>query len=171
VAAAGAGVGRWFPGRCGRSRLRRDHFHRAHARPRPVPGRTGFLFGGIHAGRADALRGACLPVCFLLRERIIVSAGECVCALIGSRVQVANLIPEIVPVRLPDPDPDPSHIVAEPDPDPDGIGLPHPDSYPVHLFPHLHADERTSVRVGTGILIGFRVAGAAGLCPADRRRP
>jgi hypothetical protein len=162
VAAAGAGVDRWLCCRGGRSRFRRDRFHRAHARPGPVSGRTDFLIGGIHTGRADALRQACLPARVLLSERIIIpghiSADQRICVLVGTFVPVADRIgvPEVISVRLPDPDPDPFHVV--PEPDPVGIGLHDPGSDPflVHVFARIRADERTSVRIG----IGFYVTGA-----------
>jgi hypothetical protein len=160
VAAAGAGVDRWLPCRGSRSRVRRDHFHRAHARPGPVPGGTDFLIGGIHAGRPDALRGACLPVRFLLSERIIVpghiSAGERVRILIGAFVPVADRIrvPEVIPVRLPDPDPDPFHVVPVSEPDPVGIPDPHPGPFLIVLVPaRIHADERTVVRIGIRVYV------------------
>jgi hypothetical protein len=172
VAAAGARVDRWLPGRSRRSQFRRDRFHRAHARPDPVLGSTDCLIGGIHVGRADAFRRARLPARFLFSDRIIVpgpiSAGERSCVLIGAFVQVADgiLISEVIPVRLPDPDPDPFHVVPVPEPDPVDFGLPDPDSFFVHVF----ADERTSVRIGIRFCLAEGDA-ESGPCPADRRRP
>jgi hypothetical protein len=153
VAAAGAGVDRWLHCRGSRSRFRRDRFHRAHARPDPVPGSTDFLIGGIHADRADALRQRiCLSARVLLSERIIVpghiSVGEGVCIPIGAFVQVAERIriPQVVPVRLPDPDAYSFHIL----PDPVGLPDPHTD----HIVPvpaRFHVGERSFVRIDIGI--------------------
>ena len=166
---------RWLPRRGRRSQFRRDIFHRAHARPGPVPGRADFLFDATVARRTDAGRRACLPVRFLLSERIIVSGhisiGERSCILIGACVQVTDRIriPAAIPVRLPDPDP--FHVVPVPEPDPDDIG--HSDPFRLHVFACAHADERTFVGTGLGIGIGVAGsdAGVAGPCPADRRRP
>jgi hypothetical protein len=155
VAAAGVGVDRWLPCRGGRSHFRRDRIHRPHAGPGPVPGGTDFLDGGIHAGRGDALRRACLPVHILLSERVIVpehlSAGQRARILIGAFVPVADRIriSEVIPIRLTDPDPDPDHVVAVPEPDPVGVPDSHPDPFRVFPVPdRVHADERAFVRIG-----------------------
>jgi hypothetical protein len=178
VAAAGAGVDRWLPGRGGRSHFRRDRIHRAHAGPGPVPRGADFLIGGSHAGRRDALRRARLTVHILLTERIIVpehiSAGQRARILVGAFVPVADRIriPEVIPVRLADPDPDANHVVAVPEPDPVGVPDPHPDPFRVVPVPaRVHADERAFVRIGLRFYVAGADAGWRGLCPVNRRHP
>jgi hypothetical protein len=145
VAAAGAGVDRWLRCRGRRSEFRRDRFHRAPARPGPVPGGTDFLIDGIRVGRTDALRRLCLRARVLLSERIIVpghtSAGERSCILRGAFVPVADRIriPEVIPVRLSDPVPFP-----DPDPDPDPADV--PDS--VHARDPGPVGEHIAIRIG-----------------------
>jgi hypothetical protein len=177
VAAAGAGVDRWLPGRGGGSHFRRDRIHRAHAGPGPVPRGADFLIGGNHAGRGDALRRACLPVRILLSERIVVperiSAGQRARILVGAFVSVTDRIriPDVIPVRLADPDPDSDpdpDANAVPEPDPVGVPDPHPDPFLVVPVP---ADERAFVRIGLRFCVAGADAGWLGLCPVNRRHP
>ena len=141
----------WLPCRGSRIHFRRYRFHRAHARPEPVPGSADFRTDSIHIGRADSLQRVCLPERVLLIERIIVpgriSADERVYILAGVFISAFDRIriPELIPVRLPDPDPDSFPV---PFPVPFGIGLPDPHPHHlIHVLASIQAD--ITARIGS----------------------